>query len=176
VKPDTFVAVMATGIVSIAALDHGFGVISDVLIVFAAVALPVLIAAAAIAWRRESWNVTDLDVALRLCSYIAAYAVVGARLAEHRIVLWVLASASRTVSGIAVTRRCLRSTTSTAASSRLRTVDPHRERLPLLSGTVTSTWSGAAETMPCHRAAARPHTRCARRNSSTLRRECARHR
>jgi tellurite resistance protein TehA-like permease len=82
---------MATGIVSIAAEDHGFGAISDVLIVLAAVALPVLIVACATAWRRESWNVADLDVSLRLCTYIAACAVVGARLAEHRIVLWVLA-------------------------------------------------------------------------------------
>ena len=90
-KPDTFAAVMATGIVSIAALDHGFDLISDVLIVVAAVALPVLIAAAATTWRRESWRLTDLDVSLRLCTYIAACAVVGARLAEHRIVLWVLA-------------------------------------------------------------------------------------
>jgi tellurite resistance protein TehA-like permease len=91
VKPDSFAAVMATGIVSIAAVDHGFRSISDVLIVLAAVALPVLIAAAAIAWRRESWDLTNLDVSLRLCTYIAACAVVGARLAEHRVVLWVLA-------------------------------------------------------------------------------------
>ena len=90
-KPDTFAAVMATGIVSIAAMDHGYRVISDVLIVLAAVALPVLIVAAAIAWRRESWKLTDLDVSLRLCTYVAACAVVAARLAEHRIVLWVLA-------------------------------------------------------------------------------------
>jgi tellurite resistance protein TehA-like permease len=83
---------MATGIVSIAALDHGYGVVSDVLIVLAAVALPVLIVAAAIAWRRDSWRLTDLDVALRLCTYIAACAVVGARSAEHRVVLWVLAA------------------------------------------------------------------------------------
>jgi tellurite resistance protein TehA-like permease len=91
VKPDTFAAVMATGIVSIAAADHGYGVVSDALIVLAAVALPVLIVAAAIAWKRESWALTDLDVALRLCTYIAACAVVAARLAEHRTVLWVLA-------------------------------------------------------------------------------------
>jgi tellurite resistance protein TehA-like permease len=90
VKPDTFAAVMATGIVSIAAADHGFGVVSDVLIVLAAVALPVLIVGAAAAWRREPWKLSDLDVSLRLCTYIAACAVVGARLAEHRIVLWVL--------------------------------------------------------------------------------------
>jgi tellurite resistance protein TehA-like permease len=89
VKPDTFAAVMATGIVSIAALDHGFDVVSDVLMVLASVALPMLIVAAAVAWRRESWAVTDLDVALPLCTYIAACAVVGARLADHRILFWV---------------------------------------------------------------------------------------
>ncbi len=82
---------MATGIVSIAAMDHGFGVISDVLIVLAAGALPLLIVAAAAAWRRESWRVTDLEVSLRLCTYVAACAVVGGRLAGHRIVLWLLA-------------------------------------------------------------------------------------
>ena len=82
---------MATGIISIAAMDHGVGVVSDVLIVLAAGALPLLIVAAAMAWRRESWALTDLDVVLGLCTYIAACAVVGARLAENRIVLWVLA-------------------------------------------------------------------------------------
>ncbi len=91
-KPDSFAAVMATGIVSVAAVDHGFDVISDVLIVVAAAALPVLIVAVAIAWRRESWDPTNLDVSLRLCTYIAACAVVGARLADHRVVLWVLAA------------------------------------------------------------------------------------
>jgi tellurite resistance protein TehA-like permease len=91
VKPDSFAAVMATGIVSIAAVDHGYAVISQVLIVLAAVALPVLIVAAATALRRESWNLANLDVSLRLCTYIAACAVVGARLAEYRVVLWVLA-------------------------------------------------------------------------------------
>ena len=89
-KPDAFAAVMATGIVSIAALDHGFDVISEVLIVLAAVALPALIVGVAIAWKRESWRLTDLDVSLGLCTYIAACAVVGARLAEHRWVLWAL--------------------------------------------------------------------------------------
>jgi tellurite resistance protein TehA-like permease len=49
------------------------------------------VVAAAIAWRRESWDLTNLDVSLRLFTYIAACAVVGARLAEHRVVLWVLA-------------------------------------------------------------------------------------
>ena len=42
VKPDAFAAVMATGIVSIAARDHGWDVVSSVLAVIAAVLLPVL--------------------------------------------------------------------------------------------------------------------------------------
>jgi tellurite resistance protein TehA-like permease len=83
---------MATGIVSVAAADHGYDAVSDVLIALAAVALPVLIAAAAAAWRRESWRLTDLEVSIPLCTYIAACAVVGARLGGHRIVLWVLAA------------------------------------------------------------------------------------
>jgi tellurite resistance protein TehA-like permease len=91
VKPDTFAAVMATGIVSIAAADHGFDLVSKALIFLAAVLLPVLIVLAVVAWRRESWNLANLDVSLRLCTYIAACAVVAARLEEHRIVLWVLA-------------------------------------------------------------------------------------
>lgn len=90
-KPDTFAAVMATGIVSIAASDHGFDVISSGLIVLAAVALPILMVGVATAWKRQSWKLTDLDVSLGLCTYIAACAVVGSGLAEHRWVLWALA-------------------------------------------------------------------------------------
>lgn len=80
---------MATGIVSIAAADHGFGVISEILIVLAAVALPVLMYLVARAWR--GFDMRDPNVTLPLFTYVAACAVVGARLAEHRIVLWVLA-------------------------------------------------------------------------------------
>jgi hypothetical protein len=50
VRPDVFAAVMATGIVSIAAADHGFRVVSDNLVVLAAVAIPVLIVVMARAW------------------------------------------------------------------------------------------------------------------------------
>ena len=88
-RPDVFAAVMATGIVSIAAEDHGLRVVSEVLIVMAAVALPVLMVLVARAWREL--DMRDPDVTIALFTYIAACAVVGARLAEHRIVLWVLA-------------------------------------------------------------------------------------
>ena len=88
-RPDVFAAVMATGIVSIAAADHGHHIISDVLVVLAAVALPVLIVMVARAWR--GFDFRDPDVPLGLFTYVAACAVLAARLAEHRIVLWVLA-------------------------------------------------------------------------------------
>lgn len=88
-KPDAFAAVMATGIVSIAAADHGFQVASDVLVVVAAVAFPVLIVMVARAWR--GFDFRNLDVPLGLFTYVAACAVLAARLAEHRVVLWVLA-------------------------------------------------------------------------------------
>lgn len=80
---------MATGIVSIAAADHGFSVISGILIVVAAATLPVLMVMVARAWRE--FDMRDPNVTLPLFTYIAACAVVGARLADHRIVLWVLA-------------------------------------------------------------------------------------
>lgn len=88
-RPDAFAAVMATGIVSIAAADHGFDVVSEILIVVAAVTLPVLMVTMARAWRE--FDMRDPNVTLALFTYVAACAVVGARLAEHRIVLWVLA-------------------------------------------------------------------------------------
>jgi tellurite resistance protein TehA-like permease len=88
VKPDVFAAVMATGIVSIAAADHGYRLVSDVLVVLAAVALPVLIVMVARAWR--GFDFRDPDVALGLCTYVAACAVVGARLTEYRVVVLVL--------------------------------------------------------------------------------------
>jgi hypothetical protein len=90
-RPDAFAAVMATGIVSIAAADHDLHVISAVLAVVAAIALPVLVVATALAWRRDAWNFRDLDVAVGLLTYVAACCVLAARFAEHRMVVWVLA-------------------------------------------------------------------------------------
>ena len=88
-RSDVFAAVMATGIVSVAAADHGFGVISEILIVLPAVTLPVLMVLVAKAW--HGFDMRDPNVTLGLFTYVAACAVVGARLAEHRVVLWVLA-------------------------------------------------------------------------------------
>ena len=76
-RPDAFAAVMATGIVSIAAADHGYRGVSDVLIVFAAALLAVLVVVAIVKLRPDF---DDLDVPLMLFTFVAACAVVGTRL------------------------------------------------------------------------------------------------
>jgi tellurite resistance protein TehA-like permease len=90
--PDVFAAVMATGIISISAADHGYRWISLALAVIAACALPVLVVVCALSWRRMAPDFRDPDVLLRLFTYVAACAVLGARLAEYRVVLWILAT------------------------------------------------------------------------------------
>jgi tellurite resistance protein TehA-like permease len=77
VRPDAFAAVMATGIVSIAAEDHGFHIISDGLAVVAAALLAVLLIAA---FTRLRPDFEDLDVPLQLFTFVAACAVVATRL------------------------------------------------------------------------------------------------
>lgn len=88
-KPDVFAAVMATGIVSIAAADHGYDLISGVLAVIAVVALPALTLMAARRWRE--FDMRDPGVTMPLFTYVAACAVLAARFADHRIALWVFA-------------------------------------------------------------------------------------
>src|ERR1700712_4340238 len=86
--PDVFAAVMATGIVSIAAADHGYRWLSMGLAVLAVVGLPVLMVLSA----RSVGNVftiSDPDVLVRLFSYVAACAVLGARFAWSHVALWV---------------------------------------------------------------------------------------
>jgi len=90
VKPDVFAAVMATGIVSIAAADHGRDMISDGLALLAAVGLPVLVAVAAISWLRQPPEVADPDVTIGLFTFVAACAVLDSRLASIPGVLWML--------------------------------------------------------------------------------------
>ncbi|AKK29468.1 tellurite resistance/C4-dicarboxylate transporter family protein [Mycobacterium sp. EPa45] len=90
--PDVFAAVMATGIVSISAADHGYRWISLALAVIAGCALPVLVVMCAVSWRRSPPDFHDPDVLLRMFTYVAACAVLGARLAEYRIALVILAA------------------------------------------------------------------------------------
>lgn len=82
-KPDVFAAVMATGIVSIAAADHGVGFISLPLAVLGVIALPVLAGACAVAWKRDSWSLRDVDTAIGLLTYVAACAVLASRFAAY---------------------------------------------------------------------------------------------
>jgi hypothetical protein len=89
VRTDAFAAVMATGIVSIAALDHGLVLVSRILVVIAAAALPVLVVMVAKGWSRLDFR--DADVSLGLFTYVAACAVLAARLAEYRLALLMLA-------------------------------------------------------------------------------------
>ena len=86
-----FAAVMATGIVSVAAADHGYRMISDGLVILAAVALALLVVLAATAWRRDPLDMRDPDLLVRLFTFVAAWAVLGSRLAVHHVVLWVCA-------------------------------------------------------------------------------------
>lgn len=80
-RPEVFAAVMATGIVSIAAADHGHRWISGGLAVVAAVMLPVLVVAAAVGWKRAPLDFADVDVVVRLFTYVAACTVLAARFA-----------------------------------------------------------------------------------------------
>jgi hypothetical protein len=80
-RPDVFAAVMATGIVSIAAADHGIELISVPLAVVAVVLLPVLMYGTAVAWKRDSWSLRDLDTTIGLLTYVAACAVLAGRFA-----------------------------------------------------------------------------------------------
>ena len=88
VPPDVFAAVMATGIVSIAADDHDFRSISDALDTVAIVGMAAVGMFALRAVRR--WDYRDPDIVLRLFSFVAACAVLATRLQTHRGALWAL--------------------------------------------------------------------------------------
>lgn len=89
-SPDVFAAVMATGILSIAARDHHYPAISETLGVLATVGLLALSALVLGARALNSWDLRDPDVTLRLFTFVAACAVLDSRLASHRIVLQIL--------------------------------------------------------------------------------------
>ncbi|MCK0172570.1 tellurite resistance/C4-dicarboxylate transporter family protein [Mycolicibacterium sp. F2034L] len=89
-KPDAFAAVMATGIVSVAAYDHGYRLISVALMLGAAVLLPVLVVAMLRTWRRDRWSLREIDVCFGLFTYVAACCVLATRLDEHRLAIFIL--------------------------------------------------------------------------------------
>lgn len=81
---------MATGIVSIAAADHGFAGITSALAVIAAAGMVVLVVVAAFSWPREPLDLADPDVTIRLFTFVAACAVLDSRLMSVTAVLWPL--------------------------------------------------------------------------------------
>ncbi|MEO8815319.1 MAG: tellurite resistance/C4-dicarboxylate transporter family protein [Mycobacterium sp.] len=108
--PDVFAAVMATGILSIAARNHHYRWISDTLGVLAAAGLLVLVVLVPVTFavrRRVGWDFTDPDVTLRLFTFVAACAVLDSRLTAHPVAvrgLGVLALGSWLLLGVATVR------------------------------------------------------------------------
>lgn len=97
-RPDVFAAVMATGIISIAANDHHYRLISDTLGVLATAALiglVLLVVLELIARRTFAFaHLDDPDSALRMFTFVAAAAVLAARVDARSPLFWVLAAAA----------------------------------------------------------------------------------
>ncbi|MDT5350822.1 MAG: hypothetical protein QOH91_4109 [Mycobacterium sp.] len=91
-SPDVFAAVMATGILSIAARTHHYPYISDALGVLATVGLVLLVVLVIVVGvvKRTFWDLTDPDVTIRLFTFVAACAVLDSRLTSPRVVVLVL--------------------------------------------------------------------------------------
>jgi tellurite resistance protein TehA-like permease len=89
-SPDVFAAVMATGILSIAAGNHHYLRISETMGVLASLGLVVLVLLVIVTRRITRWDLTDPDVTLRLFTFVAACAVLDSRLESHRVPVRVL--------------------------------------------------------------------------------------
>jgi tellurite resistance protein TehA-like permease len=84
-SPDVFAAVMATGILSIAANNHHYRVISQTLGILASLGLVVLVALVIVT--RARWDLKNPDVTLRLFTFVAACAVLDSRLANQPVLV-----------------------------------------------------------------------------------------
>ncbi|MGE2815634.1 tellurite resistance/C4-dicarboxylate transporter family protein [Mycobacterium heidelbergense] len=89
-SPDVFAAVMATGILSIAAANHGYRQISETMGVLASLGLVVLVVVVILARRHARWDLKDPDVTLRLFTFVAACAVLDSRVASRPVLALVL--------------------------------------------------------------------------------------
>jgi tellurite resistance protein TehA-like permease len=89
-SPDVFAAVMATGILSIAAANHHYRQISETMGVLASLGLVVLVALVIVTRRHAHWDLKDPDVTLRLFTFVAACAVLDSRLASRPVVVQAL--------------------------------------------------------------------------------------
>lgn len=89
-SPDVFAAVMATGILSIGAKNHGYRLISDTMGVIATLGLVLLVALVVAkgcaTGHKLRWDLTDPDVTLRMITFVAACAVIDTRLSSN---VWV---------------------------------------------------------------------------------------
>ena len=86
-SPDAFAAVMATGIVSVSALDHHYRWISTALAGVAVLTLLVmvgLLCVDTVVQQRFPFALSDPDVIVRLFTFVAACAVLGARSEPRR--------------------------------------------------------------------------------------------
>jgi hypothetical protein len=86
-SPDVFAAVMATGILSIAAERHHYAEISELLAGLAAAGLLVLVALVVLTGAASRWDLADPDTTIRLFTFAAACAVLDSGLATPRIVV-----------------------------------------------------------------------------------------
>jgi tellurite resistance protein TehA-like permease len=89
-SPDVFAAVMATGILSIAAGNHHYRQISETMGVLASLGLVVLVALVIVTHRFAHWDLKDPDVTLRLFTFVAACAVLDSRLAHQPVLVQAL--------------------------------------------------------------------------------------
>jgi hypothetical protein len=89
-SPDVFAAVMATGILSIAAGNRHYRQISNAMGILASLGLVVLIALVIVTRRFAHWDLKDPDVTLRLFTFVAACAVLDSRLASQPVLVQAL--------------------------------------------------------------------------------------
>jgi tellurite resistance protein TehA-like permease len=93
-SPDVFAAVMATGILSVAAAQHEYRQISEMLGILATLGLAVLVVLVIVTRRFAAWDLKDPDVTLRLFTFVAACAVLDSRLADEPSLVWALGLAA----------------------------------------------------------------------------------
>jgi tellurite resistance protein TehA-like permease len=93
--PDVFAAVMATGIVSVAAEDHRYLWISNLLAgvgILTLVVLTAMVLMETIVAQRFPYDLREPDIVVRLYTFVAACAVLGARFEAHPAETWALAA------------------------------------------------------------------------------------
>lgn len=93
-SPDAFAAVMATGILSVAAEDHHYRWLSVSLawvgiLTFLVISAMIFVKTAVL--KRFPYDLRDPDVVVRLFTFVAACAVLGARLKAHPAETWTFA-------------------------------------------------------------------------------------